>query len=125
MLIRYFIRGKKISNVNVKCLPGDIVRIEFDKCFDYNAGQYCFLRIRDIDCIQYHPISISSSPSESTMSFHIRALGDWSKKLLAKSSSDPDWKPELFVEGPYGNCTVDLDSDLYKVCILYFFFRSA
>lgn len=44
--------------------------------------------------------------------FHIKALGDWTRKLhdLA-SSNDPDMDPiDVRVDGPYGSVAIDIDS---------------
>jgi hypothetical protein len=142
ILIRYIIRGRKVVGAKIHHLPGDVMKISFEKCFAYNAGQYCFLRIADVDPIEFHPMSISSAPGmyinsnidcifcvflmnivllicyfegEEGTTFHIRALGDWTRKLQHKIVSTPNWTPDVFVEGPYGNSTIDLDSDFYDV----------
>ena len=115
LIIRHIIRGKRVNKAEVVALPGNVVRIRFRKSFEYSAGQYCFLRIGDLDPIEYHPMSISSAPDEEVTSFHVRALGDWSNKLLEMCADSPQWQPTVHIEGPYGNHTLDLHGDTYKV----------
>lgn len=115
LIFRHIIRGKRVDEADVAALPGDVVRITFPKSFDYDAGQYCFLRIGEVDPIEYHPMSISSAPDEENTTFHVRALGDWSHKLLERCASTPQWHPTVHIEGPYGNHTLDLHGDTYKV----------
>lgn len=47
------------------------------------TGQYCFLMVKSLSQVEYHPISISSSPLQDSTTFHIRALGDWTNNLQA------------------------------------------
>lgn len=87
------------------------------KSFRYRAGQYAFVNCPSISRLQWHPFTLTSSPEEKEhISFHIRALGDWTKAMYEKvnaekeSSSAAD-KPlgehdslgfTVRVDGPYG-----------------------
>jgi len=45
-----------------------------------------FVNFPSIDPLQWHPFSISSSPEEDEVEFHIRGLGNWTKKLVSKGT---------------------------------------
>lgn len=136
ILLRYVVTMRKISTV-ATLLPGDVVRIKFDNCFKYSCGQYCFLMIKEISPFDFHPMSLSSSPEDGTTTFHIRELGGWSRNLAKfireehqrqldrnpnLNANDPSISIPLdvFVEGPYGNKMIDVESPDYEVsCLLY------
>lgn len=44
-------------------------------------GQYCYINIPEISVMEWHPFSITSSPYDDFISFHIEAAGDWTKAL--------------------------------------------
>eukprot|EP01038_Epipyxis_sp_PR26KG_P005623 gene5623-7766_t len=119
LLSRYFLFHHKVS-ATVDFLPGDVVRLKFPKCYDYAAGQYCFV-LPSISIYQYHPFTISSSPQDREISLHIRALGNWSKKLLdfvKKNHFDPNatMKMDVYVEGPFGLSSIDFEA--YDIFLL-------
>lgn len=103
-------------------LPGSIVRIKFKKAFSYLPGQYCFFMIRELGRFEYHPFSLSSAPHEEFSTVHVRAMGDWTTRLLemAREKGGNASKVSTFVEGPYGRSKVDLDDPSYKVQLNYF-----
>ncbi|GAB9477489.1 hypothetical protein Gpo141_00014572, partial [Globisporangium polare] len=108
------------SQVTIHKVASDVISIRFPKirndtgeCFHYEAGQFAFLCVPGISWLEWHPFSISSAPHEPFVTFHIRALGDWTKKLLALASkaSDDHRDPmvlELLIDGPYGNVALDI-----------------
>ncbi|RLN73660.1 hypothetical protein BBJ28_00006315 [Nothophytophthora sp. Chile5] len=105
-------------------LPGDIMRVSFPRIrkdtgevFEYEAGQYAFLCIPAISNLQWHPFTISSSPHEAMVTFHIKVLGDWTNALMelageidgtssARGSPSPF---DILVDGPYGSVSVDIE----------------
>jgi hypothetical protein len=135
--LRYVVTMRKISTV-ATLLPGDVVRIKFDNCFKYHCGQYCFLMIKQISPFDFHPFSLSSTPEDDSTSFHIRELGGWSRDLAkyireehqrqldrnpSLNANDPSISIPLdvFVEGPYGNKMIDVESPDYEVLPTFFF----
>lgn len=80
--------------------------------------------IPGLNPIEYHPFSLSSSWEADTTTIHIRALGDWSKRLLnkvKKLQEENENQPvpmRVFVEGPYGAPSIDHESKDYKVWLL-------
>jgi predicted ferric reductase len=127
LVLRYLIRGRKVS-AEVEKLPGDVVRLTFPRDFEHEAGGYVFVRIPELSHIEYHPFSISSSALEPNVTIHIRALGDWSSRLLdhaakhqeealkAGAGAKLSKTMDLYLEGPYGSASIDLADDAYEVC---------
>eukprot|EP01038_Epipyxis_sp_PR26KG_P008087 gene8087-10955_t len=117
--LRYLITMKKVS-ATTTLLPGDIIKLNFPKIFSYQPGQYCFIMIKSINVYEFHPFSISSSPHEESMTFHIRALGDWTQKLqsIVSESNSKEIQLEIRIEGPYGNSMIDIEGDQYEVIML-------
>ncbi|KAL4166227.1 hypothetical protein KRP22_013492 [Phytophthora ramorum] len=107
------------EQLTICAMPGNITRISFPRVrhdtsesFEYEAGQYAFLCIPRLSLLQWHPFSISSAPHEAMVTFHIKALGDWTTKLHELASSiDPEMAPiDVLVDGPYGSVALDIDS---------------
>ena len=122
LVLRYIITQRRIE-MQAEALAGDVVRLSFPKRFEYEPGQYCFVMIPSINVIEYHPFSISSSYEEASTKIHIRALGDWSKKLLEKTremQKESNGEPvplQVFCEGPYGAPSIDHENKNYKVSV--------
>ena len=93
-----------------KVLP-DVVEISFAKPsnFNYNPGQFVQLSVLELGVLSFHPISISSSPHEPMVTLHVRALGRWSTNLVELANTKEE--VTVFIEGPYGCLSVDVDDD--------------
>lgn len=50
----------------------------------YLAGQWLWLCIPSISHLQWHPFTITSAPSDSYVSIHIRCVGDWTDELARR-----------------------------------------
>eukprot|EP00854_Cymbomonas_tetramitiformis_P019207 gene19207-22961_t len=123
VLYRYFYLAmhRYPKDAIVFALPADVVRLEFPKGkFGYRPGQYVFICIPALAYFQWHPMSISSSPHQESVSIHIRALGDWTRKLydMAKAGGAQGVKIHMLFEGPYGEPMIDLDNEKYKSVLL-------
>lgn len=56
--------------------------------FRFNPGDYVFINIPVIAKYEWHPFSISSAPEKSDFIWlHIRACGNWTKRLYSFASS--------------------------------------
>lgn len=110
-------RGKQLFMVKrVHHLPSQVLFLELEKkSFKYKAGQYCFLNCPYLSQYEWHPFTISSSPDEECVTFHIRCVGDWThalsellnpekkKDLELGSYTLSDGKyPLIKVDGPFG-----------------------
>lgn len=115
------------EQISLTKLPGEIVRIQFprvrtdnDESFHYKAGQYVFVCVPKLGYLEWHPFTISSSPHEAFVTIHVKALGDWTKRLMqqvssasgeATSSNMPVPAPfALLFDGPYGQVSLDIAS---------------
>lgn len=130
LLIRYVFTKKTVKS-QMSILSGEILKIDMPgNSFAYEAGQYCFLRVSMVNGYEYHPFTISSAPSEDTISFHIRKSGDWTSQLydtvkarsISKGGDMSDGErgspveAVVAVEGPYGRLSIDLfNCELYEV----------
>ncbi|KAG6623879.1 Superoxide-generating NADPH oxidase heavy chain subunit A [Phytophthora cinnamomi] len=63
-------------------------RADTDEIFEYKAGQYVFVCVPEISMLEWHPFSISSSPTEVTVTLHIKVVGDWTHQLRQLTDSD-------------------------------------
>jgi len=93
----------------------------------FSAGSYAFVSIPSIG-LGWHPFSIASDPSETTLTFHIKSMGvkTWTGKLLelaklegpAPNNEDiglvndksTSHNVPLYLYGPYGSLNVPLES---------------
>ena len=107
------------NEANVRIISDSVVEVCFPKTagFDYNPGQYVFLCVPELSLFEWHPFSLSSSPLQSVVTFHIRKAGTWTTALyeLAKKKD----QVSILFEGPYGSTAVDLMSNRYKMVILF------
>lgn len=72
-------------------------------------GMYAVLNVPELSLLEWHPFTMSSCPSDSEVTFHIKAAGDWTKKLhsLISNASSISKSSELNfavrLEGPFGS----------------------
>uniref|UniRef100_A0A6B2LHR3 FAD-binding FR-type domain-containing protein n=1 Tax=Arcella intermedia TaxID=1963864 RepID=A0A6B2LHR3_9EUKA len=83
-----------------------LVQIQFPKPLpctksSYLPGQYVFINIPEISSMEWHPFSLSSAPNDTIMEVHVRALGNWTKKLVDLASQKQQTRIKF--DGPYGN----------------------
>ncbi|RLN73666.1 hypothetical protein BBJ28_00006320 [Nothophytophthora sp. Chile5] len=98
---------------NVTCIQFPRIRADTGEEFEYKAGQYAFLCVPSLSALEWHPFSMSSSPHEDLVTFHIKAVGDWTTELLQaapEAPTDGEAPFEILVDGPYGNISIDLES---------------
>lgn len=103
----------------IRQIHADVVEIRFPKPngFDYNAGQFLRIAIPRLSAFQFHPFSISSAPHEADVTLHIRALGNWTEQLLELAKEQPG-SHHVWIEGPYGALSVDLNGPRYGMILL-------
>ncbi|KAE9022264.1 hypothetical protein PR001_g12015 [Phytophthora rubi] len=86
-------------------------RVDTGESFKYQAGQYVFVCVPEISLLEWHPFTISSSPTEVAVTFHIKVVGDWTQRLrkLTESADIGNRLPvDMLVEGPYGGVSIDI-----------------
>jgi predicted ferric reductase len=120
ILRKIIINRNKKNSVEVLAvrLPANVVRITFKKdSFNYKAGQYSFICVPELSYLEWHPFSLSSSPHQDTVTLHVRVLGDWTNRL-ATIVGTTEKKLVILIDGPYGNPSIDIDSDKYKIFLM-------
>lgn len=50
--------------------------------FTLRHGQYVFVNIPQISCLQWHPFTVASSPQSKFLVLMIKRAGDWTGKLI-------------------------------------------
>eukprot|EP00479_Gromia_sphaerica_P000740 TRINITY_DN108_c0_g2_i1.p1 TRINITY_DN108_c0_g2~~TRINITY_DN108_c0_g2_i1.p1 ORF type:complete len:240 (+),score=25.73 TRINITY_DN108_c0_g2_i1:362-1081(+) len=83
---------------STQLLPDNVVLIKFErpKGFVYSPGAYIRLQIPEISKLQWHAITLTSSPHENFLSVHLRSVGDWTFQMM-DLFVPPDTKPETRV----------------------------
>ena len=112
---------RKVERAEITQIPPCLVKISFQRHnFYYKAGQYVFLCVPSLSIWEWHPFSISSSPNEDIVSLHARVLGDWTLRLynLNKDHESGTSMWNIWIDGPYGNCSLDIDGKEYKTFLL-------
>lgn len=99
--IHLFLRSRKKPYMlsSIDRLNHDVVQLSFaGETLDHKPGQFAFLRLKMGDSIEpAHPFTISSSPISKDVVFTIKAVGDFTSKLIDNHAGS-----EAYIEGPYG-----------------------
>lgn len=130
--------------------PSNVIELQFAfkrSRFNYLPGQYVLINVPVLSVSQWHPFTITSSPDdddtkESTIfvSVHIRAIGNWTRKLytlLTKPTIHKTVAPEsnnekatvikrqqyqpipyMFIDGPFGSTSQDVVFCSFRIRIL-------
>lgn len=75
------------SKVVLAQTHGDVVdlRVQKPKFWPRNLhrpGMYAYMNVPEISRFEWHPFTISSSPDQDFIGFHIKQSGDWTRKLV-------------------------------------------
>ncbi|KAI3385884.1 hypothetical protein SNEBB_006293 [Seison nebaliae] len=91
LLIRFIRLWEKVDVVETMIHSSNVVELrlrkyslidEYGHNMKYAVGQYVSILIPNISKFEWHPFTITSSPSNDTFfSLHIRAVGDWTNAL--------------------------------------------
>jgi len=106
---------------SVKVLAAGVTELTIDcGTFEYTVGQYAFLNVPAISTLQWHPFSISSAPTDASLTFHIKDMGTstFTGRLHELAAELGKQQPEsgaaaapghslgLSIDGPFGNTLV-------------------
>ncbi|HEY5147931.1 MAG TPA: ferric reductase-like transmembrane domain-containing protein, partial [Polyangiaceae bacterium] len=106
--VRFARRSAPAEILRTRVLRSGVTRLDLRKPagFQHRAGDFVFLRIPRVAEHEWHPLTISSAPERDLLSFHVRALGDWSSAVrrLAETRQSGHSSEALVaaVDGPYG-----------------------
>ena len=75
--------------MSLDCVDGVTILRLPSECLHHFASQYAFVNVPAVSELEWHPFSISSAPSASEVSFHIKAMGDdtWTGRLASLARS--------------------------------------
>jgi respiratory burst oxidase len=98
-------------------IHGNVLDLQLEKPAGWErlqkAGMYAYVNIPEISKTEWHPFSLSSSPDQDHIGFHIKDAGDWTSKahkLFQFPVDDEEHSvtsktvslPTIRVEGPIG-----------------------
>ena len=117
MLVDYIVRAwlalssggsvVSVAAVGTDCVALEVSAPKFSRRHT-EAGQYMFIRLPQISQLQWHPMTIASSPGDKNLVFLIKTAGDWAEKLLVNSEPALRVGDRLSLDGPYGRLSVRL-----------------
>ncbi|CEG36423.1 hypothetical protein F441_08860 [Plasmopara halstedii] len=89
--------------------------------YDYKVGNFLYLNVPHISRLQWHALTIASSPrtSPADVTVLIKPVGDWSKSLVqyAKDCLHDNVMPLMYMDGFYG-ASLELYEDYSTVCLV-------
>lgn len=117
--------------VNAALLPSNVLGLEVQRpaSFNYQPGDYLFIKCPSISKFEWHPFTISSAPeTPDILSLHIRAAGSWTGKLyqlfreqreewIRSDSGQPEQGVQVYLDGPYGTPSTHIFESKYAVLI--------
>ncbi|KAJ3675343.1 hypothetical protein LUZ60_004385 [Juncus effusus] len=114
--LRFCQSRTKVDLISASCRPCGTVELTFSKPanLSYNALSFIFVQVRELSFLQWHPFSVSSSPSDGKyhISVLVKVLGNWTEKLRRiitnynqneNENGSNSQKITACVEGPYGH----------------------
>ncbi|XP_068089495.1 NADPH oxidase 3 [Hyperolius riggenbachi] len=123
-VIRFWRSKQKVIITKIITHPCSVVEIQMKKAgFIMEPGQYIFLQCPSISQVEWHPFTLTSAPQEPFFSVHIRAVGDWTQRLIMECGANGNiclepWQlPRLAVDGPHGSAMTSVFNYQVSVCI--------
>jgi hypothetical protein len=107
------------KTILIEHLPGDAVKIRFQKAMflkKYQVGQYVFVSFPGFKFFEWHPFTISSSPSEEYCEIVIRGLGEFTNSIVDFAKNNRQQNIYIRVDGPYGKWPFNFKR--YKTVVL-------
>ncbi len=120
---RLFRRGKATNVVSTEALRSGVTRLQVGKPanFEFQPGDYVFLRIPEVARGEWHPFTVSSAPEDAALTFHVRSLGNWTGALRrateARERSAQIGPMTAYLDGPYGSPSADIFESRHAVFI--------
>ena len=92
---------------SLEALPSGVSRLALHRPerFDYQPGDYLFLKVPRVSRFEWHPFTISSNPEwREGLTLHVRSLGNWTRALyrIAEKAGKKDRPLPAEIRGPYG-----------------------
>jgi predicted ferric reductase/Ca2+-binding EF-hand superfamily protein len=109
-------RGRRATGVTeMTAMPSNVTRIRMTRpdWFDYQPGEYVYLRQPAISKREWHPFTVTSNPEDdSRVELHVRGVGTWTRRLhdlaeLPAGERPAGWQT-VYLDGPYGSPAADI-----------------
>ncbi|MDY6784107.1 MAG: EF-hand domain-containing protein [Cyanobacteriota bacterium] len=115
-ILRWSNTKKPTPVKNASLLPSKVLGLEIERppSFNYQPGDYLFLKCPDVSNFEWHPFTISSAPEQpEIVSVHIRSVGSWTGKIyqlfrekrehwIAAGGTQMEEELQVYIDGPYG-----------------------
>lgn len=105
-LIRTYWRYQKAIVTKIINHPSNVLELQMKrKHFSMKPGQYVFIHCQKASFFEWHPFTLTSAPDDIYFSVHIRAVGDWTRKvsqLFINDSNANENLPDISIDGPFG-----------------------
>uniref|UniRef100_A0A1D1XQY5 Ferric reduction oxidase 7, chloroplastic n=1 Tax=Anthurium amnicola TaxID=1678845 RepID=A0A1D1XQY5_9ARAE len=118
-IARFIFGFGNINVIGIEAIQAGVTKIIFEFKDYYEAGQYMFINLSNLNppvsLIAWHPISFSSSPSVMDdgahyASIHMKVQGGFSRQLFARSQEGAQYSQaplKMRIDGPYGRTSLD------------------
>ncbi|XP_073441852.1 NADPH oxidase 3 [Dendrobates tinctorius] len=123
-IIRFWRSKQEVVITKVVSHSSGVLEIQMKKKgFAMEPGQYIFLQCLTVSRLEWHPFTLTSAPEEPFFSVHVRAVGDWTQRLLTECGAsrnlclEPWQLPRFAVDGPYGSAATNIFHYHVSVCI--------
>lgn len=130
-VIRWQTTKEPTSVVNASLLPSKVLGLQVRRppSFNYQPGDYLFLKCPSISPFEWHPFTISSAPeNQEVVSVHIRAAGSWTGKLyqlfrehrekwIQSGAAKPESQVQVYLDGPYGTPSTHIFESKYAILV--------
>ncbi|WP_041232988.1 EF-hand domain-containing protein [Cylindrospermum stagnale] len=131
LVIRWKTTKEPTFVVNASLLPSKVLGLQVQRpqSFNYQPGDYLFIKCPGISKFEWHPFTISSAPEmPDVLTLHIRAVGSWTGKLyqlireqreewIRSGSSQSLPGVPVYIDGPYGTPSTHIFESKYAILI--------
>jgi len=104
-------RGAPTEITALTPLSSGVTRLDIARpaSFQFQAGDYAFLRIPSLARHEWHPFTISSAPENDHLTMHVRSLGDFTRSLRVLGERNQAEgalaSVAAYLDGPYGTAS--------------------
>lgn len=119
------VRGRRVSELAaMDAMPSNVTRVTMARpdWFDYQPGEYVFLKHPAVSRREWHPFTVTSNPEDAeNLELHVRSVGTWTRRLNRMAASEPAHRPDnwrkIYLDGPYGSPASDIFDSKVPVLI--------
>ena len=116
-VMRFLSTKEPAYAINGYLLPAKVLGLVVERPanFNYQPGDYLFLKCPEVSNYEWHPFTISSAPEDKKhLTLHIRAVGSWTGAIYdlfhthhnelqkANDNQNKQIRIPVYLDGPYG-----------------------